>query len=240
MSLLPTIEPYLTQIIAAALPCATSGLLIASCVIALSRLPLLNIVALAAACTCLGALLSTGAGEIEAGMQMVAAGAVSAGILLLSGGQLWRRPSLRRGALDRAGELPPDLGGRGGGLPDLLFRAVAVIAIALAAGELAPVIPLGIPVADMRLALWLAGMGLFAGLSCGNAMVSATGYLLAASAATLLIPVLVPDITQQPMAYAVIPALLIVAALGFSFAATMRKPQTTKTRRRGGRTVNAD
>ncbi len=98
--------------------------------------------------------------------------------------------------------------------------------IALAAQALAPLVPLPMGAEEARLALWPAGMGLFAGLSSGSVIVSATGYITALSATLLLVPSLVPDITQQPMTYALLAALMIVAALGFSFAAAWRRSVT--------------
>ncbi len=247
-----TIETWLRDAIAFALPFARDGVLIAACVIALSRLPLLNIAALAAAGVCLGAVISTGPGETEAGMQMVAAGVVAAGVLLLSGGELWRRPELRalwrraarspRSGDERTGPLAtPDAAGHSAGDDALngatsgnqsagasmastwLYRLAAVAVVALAARALAPAARLGVPVADVRLFLWLAGMGLFAGLSHGSVLVSGAGYVLAMSGITLLMPILVPDVTQQPLGYAAIPVLMIVTALGFSFAAVLRR-----------------
>jgi len=219
---MPAIEQFLTDLITAVLPHAATGVLLAACVIAVSRLPLLNIGALAAAGVCLGAILSTGPGQIEAGMQMATAGLVSAGILLLSGGQLWQRPSLRIGK-----SLPPELGGQGGDdraiASTWLFRLAAAAVIALAAHALAPALLPDQPVSDMRLALWLAGMGLLAGFSGGSAIVSATGFVTALSALALVTPLLAPDITQQPLAYALPPTLMILTALAFSFAAVLRR-----------------
>ncbi len=304
---MPNVEPYLSQIIAYVLPYASDGLLAAACVVALSRLPILNIAAMMVSCACLGAYLSSGAGGMDVAMQVAAAGGAAGAMLLLSGGQLWRRPAMRallrrRGARERglrAGDqsspqpspshgegakMPTDgadaadspspqpsplqgegaehapspsqgegwdegrsvqhaqssLQGEGGTQPapspckgegwdeggsaqSIPFRLAAVLVIVLTVGALATLVPLSVPVADMRLALWLAGMGLFAGLSSGSAIVSATGYIVALSAATLLIPGLVTDVTRQPLVYAALAAVMVIAALGFSFASGWRR-----------------
>ena len=219
---LHAINQMLQQILSAVSPYATTGLLLAACVVAVSRLPLLSVAGMAAGGACLAAIVSAGDGGIEIAMALLVAALTAGGVLLLSGGVLWRRPSLRT-LLRR----PPDPGPR---TPDplpsqsLAFRTAALLVVALAVEALAPVAPLRLPPQETFLASWLVGMGLLAAFSSGSAICSGTGYIMALSTAALFVPDIVPDPTLRPLIYGLIAALIIIAALGFSFADVLHKP----------------
>jgi hypothetical protein len=110
----------------------------------------------------------------------------------------------------------------------LAFRLLAALVIALSIEALAPVVPVRVGPQETRLGLWLVGMGALAALSSGGAIVAATGYITILSAATLIVPDIVTDPALRPLTYGAVAALMIIAALGFSFARTSR-PSVTKT-----------
>ena len=98
------IEHFLQQVLTVVSPHATAGLILAACLVALSRLPLLSIAAMVSGGACLAVIVSGGDGGAEVGMALLVAAGVSGGVLLLSGGVLWRRPTL--GALRRRTAMP--------------------------------------------------------------------------------------------------------------------------------------
>lgn len=245
--MLEIVEQYLSPILAQLAPNAVEGMLLAAAVVAFSRLPLLSIPAMVAALACLGAFIAAGGSGEEAGMAVAVAGSIAGLILLLSGGQLWQRPSLGlRRFLPQA--QPEDGGQKTGGdlqaavslrasvsatlraallhlagcTPSFLFRLVSVAALALAAETLAHSLALPVSAQEQRLGLWLALMGGFAALSTANALISATGFVLLLAAAELLVADIVSDLALQPTVFGAIAVLIIVAALGFSFAARLR------------------
>ncbi len=224
---LNTIEQILQALLTMLGPYATPGLIAAACLVALSRLPLLSIAAMAGGGACLAVIVSAGDGGVEVGMALLVAALVAGAILLLSGGVLWRRPSLRS-LLPWTARPSPPLPSPLSPLPsqNLPFRLAAVVVIALAAEALAPVAPLRVPPQEARLALWLVGMGLLAAFSSGSAIVSGTGYIMALNAAALFVPDIVPDPALRPLVFGAIAALMIIASLGFSFADVLRKPRS--------------
>lgn len=213
-------EDTLTRVVQIVTPYAANGVIAAALVLALSRLPLLNCVALSAACVCLAALLSAGDASLDVAMAMVLAGGASGLILVASGGALWRRPALRRiweKSTAAATQQAP------AGRQSLAFRLAAVAVVALSVQALAPLAPAGRGLEQATPALWLAAMGLFAALSAGSALVSASGFLALIAATTLLVPPVVAEEVLQPLAYGAIGVVMILAALGFSFAAPLRE-----------------
>lgn len=221
------IEHLLQQVLTVVSPHATAGLILAACLVALSRLPLLSIAAMVGGGACLAVIVSGGDGGAEVGMALLVAAGVSGGVLLLSGGVLWRRPTL--GALRRRTAMPSTsypIPSTLSPLPsqNLGFRLAALAVIALAAEALAAAAPLRVGPQETRLALWLMGMGLLAAFSSGSAIVSGTGYITALSTAALFVPDVVPDPALRPTVFGAIAALMIIAALGFSFADVLRKP----------------
>jgi hypothetical protein len=111
--------------------------------------------------------------------------------------------------------------------PDLFFRLVAVAILALAAETFARQINLPIGAQELRIGAWLALMGAFAALSTGNVIISATGFVIALSAAELAVADLAGDPALRPTVYGAIAAVIILTALGFSFAARLPRPVTT-------------
>lgn len=223
------IEPFLESLATALAPHAAIGVLAAAAVIALSRMPLLSIAALMAACAFLGAFLGDGEAGLDVGMAVMVAGAAAGLALLVSGGSLWTRPGLRnvlaRLRRIRAGEIGSDSGDADGDrrYPDnVAFRLCAVAVVALAARGLAPLLSPGVAAQEALLVLWLVGMGMVAGFSQGSAIVAGTGAVTVASAALLLVPALISDVTRTPMAYRAICAAIILGALGFALVAQRR------------------
>jgi hypothetical protein len=220
------LESSLEALLATLAPQAVPGLLAATALIALSRLPLVNVLALAAAGACLGAHLASGEVGLDVGMAVTVAGVAAALALIVSGGSLWRRPGVRallawtRRARGEQAAQPAEVGEDTGGLSDSLgYRLAAVAAVALAARALSPLLSPALAAQEGLLVLWLAGMGLATIFSQGSALVSASGAVTAVSAATLLVPVVIGDVTQAPMAYRAICVLMILAALGYALAA---------------------
>jgi hypothetical protein len=253
-------------------PYATLGILAAALVVAASRLPILNIAAMTAACAYLGSFLSTGDGGMEAGMAVAVAGAIAGLIFFVSGGQLWQRPSLRpllqrlkvrvdnqtedRGRTTGTDAHTEDRGPKTARTPDpeprtpdpeprtpdpgpripdpgdsLAFRLVAVAVLALAAETFSHYVALPIAPQEQRLGIWLALMGAFAGLSTGNAIVSGSGFVILLAAAELVIPDVISDPALRPSIYGAISAVIIFAALGFSFAVRLPRHNTDTIRK---------
>jgi hypothetical protein len=215
-----TLTDLMTSIFSLLGPSAEGGLPLCAVIVATSRLPLLNGVALAAASLFLGAILATGRGGVDEGMAVSVAGVVSALILLICGAPLWRRPSLHLRALVlRHSETPEKPLAEP--IQSIGFRLVAVAILALSALMLAPLVALPTEPAQVQQALWLAFMGLFAALSPGGSIVSGAGLVMTISAFSLLIPEVVVSMEQRPQAMGAIACLMIIAALGFGLSSAM-------------------
>ena len=88
---------------------------------------------------------------------------------------------------------------------------------------LAPLLSPALAAQEALFVLWLAGMGLVAAFSQGSAIVSGAGFATAISAALLVVPALISDVTRTPMAYRSICAVIILGGLGFALIAQRRR-----------------